>query len=205
MLVKKVIVGPFQANCYIIADEKGGEGIVIDPGGDVEVILDSIKSSNLNIIYIIATHAHIDHIAGVEQLKKLTGAKFLLHFLDAPFLEDPKLNLSSLLQTPSTFSSPEKFLQEGEKVKLGKIELEVIHTPGHTPGSISLIIDECVFTGDTLFAGGIGRVDFPGGHFEALQKSIREKIFSLPSDTKVFPGHGPETTVEKEKKNNPFV
>ncbi|MBE0479334.1 MBL fold metallo-hydrolase [Candidatus Aerophobetes bacterium] len=205
MIVQKIIVGNLQANCYIIAEKKEGKGLIVDPGGDVNIILDFVEENKLQILYVIATHAHIDHIANVKEVKEATGAKFLLHPLDVSFLSDPNLNLSLFMESFCTFPAPERLLQDGEKLTAGQIELQVIHTPGHTPGSISLKINNFVFTGDTLFAGGVGRVDLPGGDFETLQRSIREKIFSLPDNTKVFPGHGPETFVEKEKKDNPFV
>jgi len=205
MFLRRIVVGSFQANCYIIADEKKGEGLIIDPGGDAGLILNVVKRNKLRIIYIIATHAHIDHIADAVVVKESTGAKFLLHSLDAPFLNDPNLNLSFFLDTPCTLPSPDRLLQEGENLKIGDIEIKILHTPGHTPGSISLEAGECIFTGDTLFAQGVGRVDLPGGDFKALQMSIREKIFSLPDKTKVFPGHGPETFIAKEKRENPFV
>lgn len=205
MLIKKVVVGNFQANCYIAGEEKAGRGVIIDPGGDARRVLDIVEENKLEIVYIIATHAHIDHIADLKRVKELTGAQFLLHPGDAPFLEKPELNLSSLLQDPRTFPSPERFIRDEEKLRIGEVEFRIIHTPGHTPGSISLIVDRCAFTGDALFAAGIGRVDLPGGDFKTLQRSIRERIYSLPEETRVFPGHGPETSIKKEKRDNPFV
>ncbi|RLE12153.1 MBL fold metallo-hydrolase [Candidatus Aerophobetes bacterium] len=204
MFLRKIVVGEFEVNCYIIAEEEKGKGLIIDPGGNSQAILDVVKKNKLEILYIIATHAHIDHIADIETVRDFTGAQFLLHPLDVPFLKDPDLNLSSLIQTPRVFSPPEKLVEDGERLKVGKIELEVLHTPGHTPGSISLKMDRCIFTGDTLFCRGVGRVDLPGGDWQALQKSIREKIFPLPDDIKVFPGHGPESIIEKERRENPF-
>lgn len=205
MFLRKIVAGEFQANCYIIADKKGGKGVIVDAGGDGRMIMDLVKKNNLKILYIIATHAHIDHIAEVGRIKESTGANFLLHSLDLPLLKDPDLNLSSFMQIPYTFPSPQSLLQEGQRLKAGEVELQVLHTPGHTPGSICLKMDEFILTGDALFAGGVGRVDLPGGDFEALQNSIRDKIFSLPDEICVLPGHGPETTVGKEKKDNPFV
>ena len=141
----------------------------------------------------------------IELVKSSVNAQFLLHPLDLSFLKDPNLNLSFFVQPPRTFSPPEKLAKEGEKIRVGKIDLEILHTPGHTPGSISLRVDKCVFTGDTLFSMGVGRADLPGGDFITLQSSIREKILTLPDDTRIFPGHGPESTVGKEKKENPFI
>jgi len=204
MFLRRIIVGQLQANCYIVADEKG-KGFIIDPGGDGEMIIDVVKKNNLDILYIIATHAHIDHIADLEKIKNFTDARFLLHPLDVPFLEDPDLNLSNLMYDPRVFPHPDRLLKNKEKIMVGSIEFEVIHTPGHTPGSICIRVNKYIFTGDTLFCTGIGRVDLPGGNFQTLQSSIRDKIFSLPEDTEIFPGHGPESTVEKEKRENPFV
>ena len=204
MFLKKLIVGEFQANCYIVADENKN-GIVVDPGGEAEEILATIARNKLRIFYIVATHAHIDHIACLEEVRKFTGARFLLHPDEISFLENPDLNLSSLLQNPRRFSPPDRLVRNKDKIIAGDIELEVIHTPGHTPGSICLRKDDIIFTGDTIFYRGVGRTDFPGGDFDLLRKSIKERIFSLPENTKIFPGHGPETEVGQEKMTNPFV
>lgn len=205
IFLQKIVAGDMQANCYIIAEKDGGKGIIIDPGGDAIKILDIVQENELEILYIVATHAHIDHIADIELIKNSVNAQFLLHFLDLSFLKDPNLNLSFFMQPPRIFSPPEKLAQEGEKIRAGKIDLEILHTPGHTPGSISLKIDKCIFTGDTLFSMSVGRTDLPGGDFTTLQNSIREKILILPDDTRIFPGHGPESTVGKEKEANPFI
>lgn len=198
-------MGEFQANCYVIAEKKGGEGIVVDPGGSAGAVLDEIKRNKLHITYIIATHAHIDHIKELPVVKESTGADFLLHSLDTPLLQDPHLNLSSFMDTPQKFPSPEGLLQDKQKLRIGGLEVEIIHTPGHTPGGICLKIDGDIFTGDTLFAGGVGRVDLPRGDFGVLQRSIKERIFCLSGKAKVFPGHGSQTTVNREKRENPFV
>lgn len=205
MLLYKIVVGSFQVNCYILAEKRGGKGVIIDPGGEGELILSKVEKNDLEIIYIIATHAHIDHIGDVELVQEATRAQFLLHPLDVSFLKDPQLNLSFILESPRTFSLPHSSIQEGEKLQMGSLEIKILHTPGHTPGSICLEVDRCIFSGDTLFAGGVGRVDFPGGDFKTLQRSIRKKLLNLPPDTRILPGHGPESTVEREKRVNPFV
>jgi len=205
MLLYKIAVGSFEVNCYILAEKRGGKGVIIDPGDEGKLILNKVKENDLGIIYIIATHAHIDHIGDVELIREATGAEFLLHPLDIPFLKDPQLNLSFILESPRSFLLPHSSIQEGEKLQVGSLEIKVMHTPGHTPGSICLEVDKCVFSGDTLFAGGVGRVDFPGGDFKRLRRSIREKLLSLPPNTRILPGHGPESTVEKEKRTNPFI
>jgi len=201
MFLQKIVVGNLFANCYIVAERKGGKGIVIDPGDEGEKIIDIVNTNKLQIIYIIATHAHIDHIGDVEVVQQTTGAKFLLHSQDSPFLKDPRLNLSSMTEKPRIFPSPQMLLNDGEILRVGEIEIKILHTPGHTPGSICLKINECVFTGDTLFAGGVGRTDLSGGNLKQLQKSIVEKLLNLPPDTQIFPGHGPESTIGKEKIN----
>jgi len=205
MFLQKIVVGNLFANCYIVAERKGGKGIVIDPGDEGEKIIDIVNTNKLQIIYIIATHAHIDHIGDVEVVQQATGAKFLLHFQDSPFLKDPRLNLSSMTEKPRIFPSPQMLLSDGEILRVGEIEIKILHTPGHTPGSICLKINECVFTGDTLFAGGVGRTDLSGGNLKQLQKSIAEKLLNLPPDTQIFPGHGPESTIGKEKRENQFI
>lgn len=205
MFLQKIVVGELEVNCYIIAERKGGRGIVIDPGDEGRTILDIVNENHLQLVYVIATHAHIDHIGDVEVIQQGSGAQFLLHSLDAPFLKDPGLNLSLMVENQRTFPPPQRLVEDGEILKVGDLEIEILHTPGHTPGSISLKINKCIFTGDTLFAGGVGRTDFLGGDFETLQRSIREKLFTLPQDMRVLPGHGPESTVGKEKRNNPFI
>jgi len=205
MFLQKIVVGNLFANCYIVAERKGGKGIVIDPGDEGEKIIDIVNTNKLQIIYIIATHAHIDHIGDVEVVQQTTGAKFLLHSQDSPFLKDPRLNLSSMTEKPRIFPSPQMLLSDGEILRVGEIEIKILHTPGHTPGSICLKINKCVFTGDTLFAGGVGRTDLSGGNLKQLQKSIAEKLLNLPPDTQIFPGHGPESTIGKEKRENQFI
>ncbi|HDN84339.1 MAG TPA: MBL fold metallo-hydrolase, partial [Candidatus Aerophobetes bacterium] len=185
MFLQKIVVGNLFANCYIVAEGKGGKGIVIDPGDEGEKIIDIVNTNKLQIIYIIATHAHIDHIGDVEVVQQATGAKFLLHSQDSPFLKDPRLNLSSMTEKPRIFPSPQMLLNDGEILRVGEIEIKILHTPGHTPGSICLKINECVFTGDTLFAGGVGRTDLSGGNLKQLQKSIAEKLLNLPPDTQI--------------------
>ena len=194
-----------MANCFIFGCEKTKEAVVIDPGGDADRILLSLADAKLQVKYIINTHGHFDHVGGNGKMKKATGADILIHPLDAPMLGS--LSSNAAIFGISVENSPpcDRTIQEGETVSFGEITLEVIHTPGHTPGGISLLTDGILFVGDTLFAGSIGRTDFPGGDFNTLISSIQNKLFKMKNDVRVFSGHGPETTIGTEKRYNPFV
>ncbi len=204
MKVHTLSVGPMQANCYILECEETKKAIVIDPGGDSDLILDFIESNKLKTEFIINTHAHIDHIASNEELKSRTSALICIHKEDADMLVNPQKNLSFFIGSPISSPSPDRLLNDGDILESGTIRLQVIHTPGHSPGSISLLSQECIFTGDLLFAGGIGRYDFPGSSYEELIRSLR-KIMELKSDLIVYPGHGPATTIGEERETNPFI
>jgi hydroxyacylglutathione hydrolase len=205
MLVKKLVVGDLQTNCYILGDEESKEGIVIDPGGDIDEIEKVIQKEGLNIKHIILTHGHADHIAAITELKKKTNALILIHPADSDMLVDPIYNLSSFTGEDLICPKADKFLDDGDKVKVGGFELEVLHTPGHSPGGISLFIDKMIFTGDALFCGGIGRTDFPGASHTQLLNSIKNKILQTPYDRVFYSVLGPETTIGEEKRNNPWV
>ncbi len=206
MIIEKLVVGELQANCYIVADEKSGRALVIDPGEEAEKILGVITQNELKVIYIVNTHAHIDHIGANDIIREKTSASLLIHPVDAHLLENIEMNLSIMTNKERRFLPPTRMIRDGDEVKLDQICLQVLHTPGHTPGSICLYIkDERVFSGDTLFSGSVGRVDLPGGSFIDLQNSIREKLLTLPRKVIVHPGHGPDTTIGKEKKSNPFI
>lgn len=204
MIVKGLVVGPLQVNSYLVGCEETKEGIVIDPGGDSPVILSQIDALGLKIIYIVNTHGHIDHVAANRSLKEATGAPIAIHRLDASWLTNPPGGLALVLgATPGP--PADILLEEGDEVRFGNISLKVLHTPGHTLGGISLLGEGVIFTGDALFNMGIGRTDLPGGDFKTLMESIKSKIFALPEDTVVYPGHGPSTTIGREKRANPFV
>lgn len=205
MILKKLEVGPLGTNCYILGCEKTLKGAVIDPGGDVGLIKKEIEALKLEIEYIINTHGHGDHIFGNEELKEITGASLLIHEEDAGYLLDPHKNLTALLGKTVKGLQADRLLKEGDRINIGQeITLTVIHTPGHTPGGICLDTGEDLFTGDTLFAGSIGRTDFPGGSYQTLINSVRAKLFTLPGDRRVWPGHGPSSTLSHEKQTNPF-
>ena len=205
MIIKELVVGPLMANCFICGCSKTKEAVVIDPGGDADTILLSLADSKLKLKYIINTHGHFDHVSANGKMKDATGADILIHPLDASMLE--KLSSNAAFFGVSVENSPpcDQTLEEGDTVSFGDITLKVIHTPGHTPGGISLYTNGIVFVGDTLFAGSIGRTDFPGGDFNTLISSIKTKLFNMEDDIRVFSGHGPETSIGVEKRHNPFV
>ncbi|HHV27760.1 MBL fold metallo-hydrolase [Anaerosalibacter bizertensis] len=205
MKIERLPVGIYAANCYIVYCEDTKEGIVIDPGGEGDTILERIKKLDLNIKYIILTHGHGDHIGGIIEVKNGTKAPILIHKGDEELLKDATKNLSSMMFTGKVQVIADKFVEDKEELKFGNHMIEIIHTPGHTPGGISIKIEENLFTGDTLFAGSIGRTDFPGGSYKQIIESIKEKLILYPDDTIVYPGHGPSSTIGREKASNPFI
>jgi hydroxyacylglutathione hydrolase len=200
------VVGPLACNCYVVGDEATRQAIVIDPGDDPLELAAAIQEQQLTVTAIVATHAHFDHITAAAELRSLTGAPFMLHDEDKPLLdwvqESGRIFLGVELPPPPQVDT---LAREGDRVTAGGFELEVVHTPGHSPGSISLIAPEAVFSGDTLFAGSIGRTDLPGGDTQALLVAVRSKLFKLDEDLAVYPGHGPATTLGIERAQNPFV
>lgn len=205
MKVKKVVVGIFEVNCYILWDEKDKEAIVVDPGEEGERIIEVIRKDSLKIRSIVNTHTHIDHIGANDFLREKTEAPLLAHSADVFLLHNAELNLSTLTGKDRSFGLPDRVLEEGDEIRVGGFSLRILHTAGHTPGSICLYGDNKLFSGDTLFAGGIGRTDLAGGNLRELQKSIKDKILTLPDEVVVYPGHGPSTTVGKERKCNLFI
>lgn len=204
MLFETVVVGDLDTNCYIIASERTSEAVIIDPGGDADLILDVVAANNLDVKYIILTHAHWDHFGSAKEVSEKTGAMIALHTIDKDGLNNPRVSLSFLLGEQEQRVTPDLELADKQIIKIGDLQAEIIHTPGHTSGSISVHIADKIFTGDLLFYRSIGRTDFPGGSFEDLIKSVREKIFIYPDHVKIYPGHGPSTTVGDERNNNPF-
>lgn len=205
MKIKEYVVGPLENNVFLIIDENTKESLLIDPGIESDYILNDINKENLNLKYIINTHSHFDHAHNNVFFKEKTKAKLLIH-------KDELMILKTMGQQAMVWgmkvpksAEPDKLLEEGDIIEIGNIKLKVIHTPGHTPGGISLIVDKIAFVGDTIFAGSIGRTDFPGGSFDTLISSIKNKLFILPDDTLLYTGHGPKTTIGEEKKYNPFL
>lgn len=210
MLIRSLTLGPYQTNCYIAAAGRSGKAILIDPGDEPERILAVLRHLSLEVACIVNTHAHVDHMGADSAIQQATGAPILIHSADAPLLSSPSSNLSSLLgqplQVPEPLSavSPPRLLEEGEKVEAGGLVLTVLHTPGHTPGSICLLGQGLLFSGDLLFAGGVGRTDFPGGSQEQLAASLR-RVLKLGDQVVVYPGHGPKTTIGAERQVNPWL
>jgi len=201
----RIPAGIYAANCYIVYCETTKEGIVIDPGGDIDDILGVIKENNLKIKYIVLTHGHGDHIGGVGELKNALGTLIMIHEEDRDMLIDGSKNLSKIMAMGSVEIEPDRLLKDGDIIEFGEEKAEIIHTPGHTRGGICLKIGDNIITGDTLFAGSIGRTDLLGGDFETIISSIKEKIMIYPEKTQIFPGHGPSSTIGKERVTNPFL
>jgi hydroxyacylglutathione hydrolase len=203
-ILRTLVVGPVQANCYILGCERTREASVIDPGGDSEKILITLAKDMLRCVYIINTHGHFDHSAENRRLKEVIGSQLLIHRGDAPMILQQEASGRLWGMNIDNSPPPDRYLEEGDIVTFGDISLKVLHTPGHTPGGISLFSDKMVFVGDTLFAGSIGRTDFPGRDYEGLIRNVIEKIFPLGDDVVVYPGHGPKTTVGRERRTTPF-
>jgi len=207
MILKTLVVGPFGSNCYIVGSETGKHGMVIDPGAETKLILRTVSELGLTISLILVTHAHIDHIGALAPVKEATGAKFAIHEAEAKAgLGMFSRMLSSM--TGRSFSQPPKpdrLLKDGDTIDADGLSFAVLHTPGHSPGGISLYGHGVVFSGDTLFNYGIGRTDFPGGSYEQIMDSIKHRLMVLPDETVVYPGHGPATTIGEEKRGNPFL
>ena len=206
-LVRTLHVGPMASCCYLVG-EKGGEGAVIDPGDEADRIAESAGLMGLAVKYIILTHAHVDHIAALEEVRNtFPDAEVAVHPDDAPMLERPSLNLSLFMGGSVRCGPADRLLHDGETLELAGLSMTVVHIPGHTPGGICLYVPEAgiAFTGDVLFAGGIGRTDFPGGNTELLLEGIRSRLLTLPPETIIYPGHGPGSTIAEEKAGNPFL
>lgn len=205
MILETVCVGTLETNCYILAEDEGCEAVIIDPGDQEKKIRKVLDKHRLKPGLVVNTHGHADHIGCDDKL----GAVVMVHKLDAAMLKDADSNFSVFLNMPLTVNSDVRTLEDGDEVRLGRLCLKVIHVPGHSPGGIALLLtsprDNILFSGDSLFFHSIGRTDFKGGDHNLLVKSVREKLFCLPGETLVYPGHGPSTTIAREKEENPYL
>jgi hydroxyacylglutathione hydrolase len=212
LIIRQMALGPIQANCYILGCEKTRQAVVIDPGDDTDRILATLAGDRLTVVHIINTHGHFDHVGANRRLKEVTGADILIHSADAPMLDQLSSSAAAWGMRAENSPAPDRLLEDGDTITFGTHTLTVLHTPGHTRGGICLYTDyieagveeKAVFVGDTLFAGSIGRTDFPGGDFDTLINSIRTKLFQLDNEVKVYTGHMGNTTIGVEKRTNPF-
>ncbi|WP_404988678.1 MBL fold metallo-hydrolase [Clostridium culturomicium] len=200
MIIKRVMAGVNAANCYIVFDEETREAVVLDPGGDVDDICKALNQFGATVKYIVLTHGHFDHTTGVEELKSIVGAPVAIGF------EDNEMVLKgAMYYGPLPDGGADILLKDGDTLKFGGHTMTVIETPGHTPGGICLLVENDIFTGDTLFAGSIGRTDLAGGDYDTIIHSIKSKLMSLADTVAVHPGHGPSSTINREKLMNPFM
>ncbi|MDD3613567.1 MAG: MBL fold metallo-hydrolase [Caldicoprobacterales bacterium] len=205
MKVLTLKTGYMAANAYIVYTENKPEAVIIDPGDDIELIMDLIKEHELKLEKILLTHGHFDHIGAVKDLKERTGAQVAIHKQEADFLTDPNKNLSYIINRQIVQDPADIFLEDGDLIRVADMEFKVLHTPGHTEGGVCYKLGKVLFTGDTLFEGSVGRTDLSGGSYEQLMSSIREKLLVLDDDHLVYPGHGRQTTIGRERRENPFL
>jgi hydroxyacylglutathione hydrolase len=205
LIIKRLVVGYLSANCYIVGPRSGGEGMVIDPGGNEGEIIKGIDDSGLDIKIIVLTHGHSDHIAALRDVQDHTGAQVAIHVEDADFLEGRGSFSSQFGISYKTPHPPDRLLREEDEIEIGGRSFTVVHTPGHTPGSICLLSDNLIFTGDTIFRRGIGTTLMPGSSRRQLLESIHRRVMVLPDETIIYPGHGRETTVGAERRDNPYA
>ena len=203
MTIRCLPLGALQANCYLLSDEEGATA-VIDPGDEAGTILETVRAGELAVEAILLTHAHFDHILAADELRRETGAPVYVYETDAPALADPRRSLTVLAKGGAGPLRADHLLKDGEELRVGRLAVSVLHTPGHTPGSCCFLCGDALFSGDTLFAGSIGRTDFPGGADQALAASLR-MLAALEPGIRVFPGHGESTTLSKERMENPYL
>ena len=205
MFIETLEVGPFAENCYVVGCEATNEGVIIDPGDEIDRILEKVATLKLEIKYILITHAHLDHVKELSTLKNEIDVPVLMHRDDQFLLDGLPMQASAFGMTVSAIPKIDKYIAEGDTIQFGDIIFRVLHTPGHSPGNVSFVTRETAFVGDVLFSGSIGRTDLPGGDFALLIQSIKTKLFPLGDDIVIYSGHGPATTIKKEKETNPFL
>ncbi|MDQ7826633.1 MAG: MBL fold metallo-hydrolase [Candidatus Eremiobacteraeota bacterium] len=205
MIFDSAVVGRVDCNCYVLGCPDTREGVVIDAGGDADVIAQIVRKHGLAVKHFLCTHGHFDHIEGLRDLRAVIEAPIAIHEEDILLYENLPIQGRHFGMEIEPAPLCNRFLSEGDEIKFGKLALKVIHTPGHSPGSVCFQCGSDVFTGDTIFAGSIGRTDLTGGSLESLVKNAREKLLTLGDKVRLYPGHGPATTVGDEKKNNPFL
>lgn len=205
LVVHQMSVGPLQVNCFIVYCDKTKQAMVIDPGEEASRILHFVERHGLHVSKVVNTHCHFDHIGANQQVVEATGAELMLHKDDLPLLQNARnhAQVYGLQVAPSP--QPDKLLGQGDTFQLGELTFQVFHVPGHSPGGICLLSEGHLFVGDVLFSGSIGRTDLPGGDYDSLVEGVRERLFSLDDETVVHPGHGPDTTIGRERQMNPFV
>ncbi len=204
-MIKQKITPGMGVNCYLLGCEKTKQAIVVDPGAGSTMLFNWIKENGFNVTHIVLTHGHYDHIGAVEDLRKELNAKVAIHQDDAEMLTDPAKNLSCYSFKEMVASPADILLLDGQEVSVGEMKVKILHTPGHSPGSICLLTPDGLISGDTLFAGSVGRTDFPGGDMRQLLNSIRQKLMVLPDNMPVFPGHESGTNIGRERISNPFI
>ena len=205
MRVEALVVGPLQVNCFIAACPETGEAMVVDPGDEGARVLSRLSALGLDLKMVVNTHGHFDHVGGNALLVEETGAELFIHQADLPLLQRAEAHAAAYGLRTVASPAPTRTLNGGEHLRLGNLNFEVIHVPGHSPGGICLLSEGHLFSGDALFAGSIGRTDLPGGDYDTLIQGIRQRLLTLPEATVVHPGHGPDTTIGREKAGNPFV